>query len=112
MTPEALAIITRRLTNNSAADQLAQVHRALVARSPILGQRYTRLLEDSGALSNPETTAEERSILMEALPETAPDEKSEIIRLRLSPRERAIIQARAEAAGKSISALVRDELCQ
>lgn len=111
MTPEALAIITRRLVHPQAADQLAHVHRALVARSPILGQRYARLLEDSGALSNPETTAEERSILMDALPEVL-DEKSEVIRLRLSPRERAIIQARAEAAGKSISALVRDELCQ
>lgn len=40
------------------------------------------------------------------------EERSEVIRLRLSPRERAIIQARAEAAGKSISALVRDELCR
>ena len=111
MNPETLDILNRRLTQREAAGQLVELHKAVRVGSPMIAVRYERVLQASGALENPETTPEERSLLLSALSPDA-EEKSEVIRLRLTPSEKAALLERADRAGKTLSAFVRDELCR
>lgn len=106
MNPELIAILSRRLTRPAAASQLVDLNKAIRAKSPIVAQRYERVLQCSGALENPATTPEEREALLGALV-TEPGTRSKVVRLRVTPDEYEALNASAESAGQSLSAYIR-----
>lgn len=106
MTPDLLAIVARRLTHPEAARDLATLHKAIRVGSPVVHLRYEHLLETSGALENPETTPEERDALVSALsPER--EGRDEILRVRVSDRERQYLHEQAGEQGVTLSEFVR-----
>ena len=107
MTPELITLIGKRMTRPAAAQELMNLHKALATNSPMVGSRYARAMECSGALENPATTSEEREKLLAALTGDTSNERTTHIRIRLSDAEKAALQQLAANAGESVSAYVR-----
>lgn len=111
MTPELIALIGKRMTRPDAAPELMNLHKAIAAKSPMVGSRYARALECAGALENPDTTPDERELLLSALSgENAREARTEGIRLRLSPSEARAVRDAAAEAGDTVGAYIRRHL--
>lgn len=81
------------------------LQRAIAAESPVLYQRLQRLTEHA---CEDGVGAACRESLAAALLALSGEERSEVIRLRLTPSERARLDAAAQGAGQTLSAYVRD----
>lgn len=83
---------------------------AIKAKSPIVQQRYNRVVEI--ALSDPqaEFSADERAILADSLAGIEEEGRSFMLRVRLTERERAELQQEADAENMSMSEYVRQKL--
>lgn len=106
----ALRIIIAR--SPDAARHAINTIRAIQARSPIVQDRYNRVVDL--ALSDPQATftAEERAALAEFVTVSGSDTgtREYTLRVRLTDNERDDLEARAENAGQSLSQYVRGEL--
>lgn len=116
MTPEALSIPLRAGWSIQAGILTDPAGGTFAADVPVSAEQIAACLgipEHVTLFFNHGGVVPAAHVVREALQrQEREEERSEVIRLRLSPRERAIIQARAESAGKSVSALIRDELCR
>jgi hypothetical protein len=84
--------------------------RALDAKSPILQQRYNRVVEI--ALNDPRAnfSSAERALLAKSLDAVSATGRNFMLRIRLTDAERADLQYRSDVAGMSMSEFVRDKI--
>lgn len=83
---------------------------AIRAKSPIVQQRYNRVVDMALNDSQAEFTAEERAVLAAPLTGNEDEGRAFMLRVRLTEAERAELQEEANAANKNMSEYVRQKL--
>lgn len=102
---EALRIIA---ANSPLAGREAMAcMRAIQAKSPMVQQRYNHVVESAFGDPNAEFTAEERRLIADSVEVDGHESRSETIRFRVTPNERAELKAMAVDAGLDMSDYLR-----
>ncbi len=102
---DALRIIAAK--SPYAGGQALQCIRAIQAKSPIIQQRYNRVVELAFGDNMADFTPEERQLIADYVEADDVESKSEVIRFRCTPTEKEQIKTMADEAGMDISEYLR-----
>lgn len=102
---DALRIIAAK--SPYAGEQAMQCIRAIQAKSPIVQQRYNRVVELAFGDQQADFTPEERRLIADYVKADDAESKSEVIRFRCTPTEKEQIKTMADNANKDVSDFLR-----
>lgn len=105
---DALRIIAAK--SPYAGEQAVQCIRAIQAKSPIVQQRYNRVVELAFGDNMADFTQEDRSLIASYIDtdaDTGAESRTQTVRFRATPSEEREIQMMADAAGKDKSEFIR-----
>lgn len=105
---EALKIIVSK--SPAAGSQAMQCLRALAVKSPIVQERFNRVVEIALGDPQAEFTPADRALIAEFVGGASDDVRSLDVRIRVNRQEKSTIQEMADDAGMTVSDFIRERI--